>query len=218
MSLPILYSFRRCPYAMRARLAIVSAGYRCELREIVLRDKAPEFVEVSPKATVPVLVLSDGQVVEESLDVMQLVLEGNDPEDWLVPQYGSADEMDALIAECDGPFKTALDRYKYSTRYDNADREEERSAGSQFLEKLDGILADSPHLFGERPCLADTAIAPFVRQFAHTDKAWFDAQPWPHLQRWLDAFIVSERFRSIFKKYPKWENGDPVTVFPEASD
>ncbi len=214
MALPILYSFRRCPYAMRARLAIASSAYQCELREIVLRDKAPEFVEISPKATVPVLVTTDGSIVEESLEVMLLVLSGNDPEGWLTPDHGSLGEMQALIAECDGPFKTALDRYKYSTRYEDADPGEERAVGSLFLEKLDTMLEDTAFLFGQNPSLSDMAIAPFVRQFAHTDKPWFDTQPWPNLQLWLAEFLASDRFRAIFEKYPKWESGDPVTVFP----
>lgn len=214
MTLPILYSFRRCPYAMRARLAIASAGYQCELREIVLRDKAPEFIEASPKGTVPVLVTSDGQVVEESLDVMHLVLREHDPEGWLSPDVGTFEEMQALIAECDGPFKTALDRYKYTTRYEGADRETEREKGCEFLRKLDEMLSGSSYLFGERVSLADMAIAPFIRQFANTDRAWFDAQPWPDLHRWLNAFLDSERFQAIFGKYPKWESGDEVTLFP----
>ncbi|MEM7427218.1 MAG: glutathione S-transferase [Pseudomonadota bacterium] len=215
MALPVLYSFRRCPYAMRARLAIASAGYRCELREIVLRDKAPEFVEASPKATVPVLVTAEGLVVEESLDVMQLVLGEHDPENWLTPQQGDLQAMHRLIAECDGPFKRALDRYKYSTRYEDADPRAEREAGAAFLRKLDARLEGHAFLFGDVVSLADMAIAPFVRQFAHTDKAWFDRQPWPQLHRWLADFLKSERFKAIFRKYPKWENGDPVTVFPE---
>ena len=214
MTLPILYSFRRCPYAMRARLAIASAGYQCELREIVLRDKAPEFVEASPKATVPVLVTPDGQVVEESLDVMHLVLEEHDPEGWLAPEQGTLEDMQALVSECDGPFKLALDRYKYTTRYDDANRETEREKGSAFLRELDTRLAGSTYLFGERISLADMAIAPFVRQFANTDRAWFDAQPWPDLHRWLNEFLASDRFRAIFAKYPKWESGDEVTLFP----
>lgn len=208
MSLPILYSFRRCPYAMRARLAIASAGIECELREILLRDKAPEFLAASPKGTVPV-VLDQGRVIEESHDVMLWALRQNDPEGWLdMPDAGFV-LLDTVI----GPFKTALDRYKYQNRH-GSDIEEERAKASAFLFELDQMLADTPYLFGNAATIADMGILPFVRQFANTDRAWFDAQPWPHLIRWLDAFLVSDRFVAIMGKYPKWQNGDPVTVFP----
>ena len=207
MSLPILYSFRRCPYAMRARLAIHSAGIQCELREILLRDKAPEFLDTSPKGTVPVVVADT--VIEESHDVMIWALQQNDPEGWLdMPDAGYA-LLDTVI----GPFKTALDRYKYQNRH-GSDIEEERSKASFLLSELNTQLGGKPYLFGDTPTLADMGILPFVRQFANTDRAWFDAQPWPNLIRWLDAFLVSDRFAAIMGKYPKWQNGDPVTPFP----
>lgn len=212
--LPTLYSFRRCPYAMRARLAILASGTSCELREIVLRDKAPEFLEASPKATVPVVVTQSGEVIEESLDVMRWALAQNDPENWLSPDGVNPDEMNALIAECDGSFKNSLDRYKYANRYEGADPMAERANAEVFLRKLDGRLANSAYLFGAEPSLADMAIVPFVRQFANVDRAWFDGQPWPHLLAWLEGFLASDRFASIFQKYPKWHAGDAPTVFP----
>lgn len=208
MNRPILYSFRRCPYAMRARLAIASAGIQCELREILLRDKAPEFLEASPKGTVPVVV-DDGVVIDESYDVMFWALRQNDPEDWLSVSQSGLD----LVAECDGPFKQALDRYKYPNKFGSY-AEESRAQGSVFLDKLDSILAENAHLGGERASLADFAILPFIRQFANTDRAWFDDQDWPHLLRWLNNFLESDRFKSIMDKHPKWVAGDPVTVFP----
>ena len=204
---PILYSFRRCPYAMRARLALVSAGIESELREILLRDKAPEFLETSPKGTVPVIV-TDNQTIEESLDIMDWALAQNDPENWRdYPTEGRA-----LIAEGDGPFKTALDRYKYQHRH-QSDIEVERQNASVFLRKLDAQLQDHPYLYGDHPTLPDMATVTFVRQFANTDRAWFDAQDWHNLRRWLDAFTESDRFAHIMHKYPKWQAGDPVTVF-----
>ncbi|WP_298361179.1 glutathione S-transferase [uncultured Litoreibacter sp.] len=204
---PILYSFRRCPYAMRARLALVSAGIETELREILLRDKAPEFLEASPKGTVPVIVAKD-TVIEESLDIMDWALAQNDPEGWLnFPPEGRA-----LIAECDGPFKTALDRYKYQNRH-QSDAELERQNASVFLRKLDAQLGKKPYLYGDHPTLPDMATVTFVRQFANTDRAWFDAQNWYNLRHWLDAFTESDRFAHIMGKYPKWQAGDPVTVF-----
>ncbi len=205
---PILYSFRRCPYAMRARLALVSAGIDTELREILLRDKAPEFLEASPKGTVPVVVTPD-VVIEESLDIMDWALAQSDPEGWLdFPPEGRA-----LIAECDGPFKTALDRYKYHSRHD-ADPKEERAEASVFLRKLNAQIAGQDYLYGAQPKLPDMAIVTFVRQFANTDRAWFDGQDWSDLKRWLTAFTESIRFAAIMPKYPKWQAGDPVTVFP----
>ncbi|MGI9388185.1 MAG: glutathione S-transferase [Methyloligellaceae bacterium] len=211
---PILYSFRRCPYAMRARLAIAASGIGCDLREIVLRDKAPEFLEASPKATVPVLVQGDGTVVDESLDIMDWALARSDPEGWLVPETGTVEEMRALIASADDDFKGNLDRYKYPNRHEGGDAAAARQAGALFLRGLDDRLTGQPYLFGSRACLADMAIVPFVRQFAHVDRAWFDAQGWPHLRDWLDRFLASERFQAIMEKYPKWHAGDPAIVFP----
>ncbi len=213
-ALPTLYSFRRCPYAMRARLALLASGIRCELREIVLKDKAPEFLCASPKGTVPVVVTPSGSVIEQSLEVMEWALGQNDPHGWLVPEEGSAEEMNALIDECDGPFKTALDRYKYATRYEGADPMAERAKGAAFLMELNARLATRAYLFGSRAGLADMAIAPFVRQFANVDRAWFDQEPWPHLISWLEGFLASASFEAIFKKYPKWHAGDAPTVFP----
>jgi len=210
MTKPILYSFRRCPYAMRARLAISVAGIECELREIVLRDKAEAFLQASPKGTVPVVVAGD-TVIEESYDVMRWALGQNDPDGWL---SGLA-RSEALIEQADGPFKSALDKYKYASRYDDVDGTVERENGSVFLRQLDGLLEGQDWLFGDKATLADFAILPFVRQFAHVDLEWFSAQPWPNLIRWLEAFKASDRFLSIMRKYPKWAPGDNVTIFPD---
>ena len=174
--LPVLYSFRRCPYAMRARLAVLASRTPVKLREIVLRDKAPEFLAASPSATVPCLVIGEGQVVDESLDIMLWALRRHDPEDWLGPEAASLEEMLALIGEIDGPFKRHLDRYKYDTRYPDAVREQERAAASRILFRLNDRLSDRPWLFGARASLADYAILPFVRQFANTERDWFEAQ------------------------------------------
>lgn len=205
----ILYSFRRCPYAMRARLAIQAAGVTCELREIVLRDKAPEFLAASPKGTVPV-VIADGVVIEESFDVMLWALRQNDPQDWLdMPDAGYD-----LIKTSDGPFKANLDRTKYASRYPDMDVSEARNGASEFLHQLDKQLTGQTWLYGDRPCLADFAILPFVRQFANIDRDWFNAQGWDHLIGWLDRFLTSDAFASIMTKYPKWVAGDTPTQFP----
>lgn len=203
----ILYSFRRCPYAMRARLAVASAGVEVDLREVVLRDKPVAFLEASPSATVPCLVTSDA-VIDESLDVMLWALGENDPEGWLsLPEAGFD-----WIARADGPFKQALDRTKYAQRYPELDPVDERSKAGAFLSELDGLI--DQWMFGQ-PTIADFAILPFVRQFAFIDKDWFDAQPWPALQSWLEAFLASERFEAIMQKYPQWGEGDAPVRFPQ---
>lgn len=213
---PILYSFRRCPYAMRARMAIAASGVECRLREVVLRDKPQEMLDASPKGTVPVIVEPGGQVIEESLDVMAWALSQNDAEDWLSPELGTREEMEALIAECDGPFKRALDRYKYPNRYEGEGimRDEQRALGQSFLDKLNTQLSDRPQLFGPRVSYADIAIFPFIRQFANTDRTWFDALDLPHLQAWLEGHLDSPRFKQIMPKFPQWKTGDEEPVFP----
>jgi glutathione S-transferase len=207
--LPILYSFRRCPYAMRARMAVAVSGVQVELREVVLRDKPPEMIAASPKGTVPVLVLPDGKVIDESLDVMHWALAQNDPEDWL-----SHHEPD-LIATNDGDFKAALDRYKYPHRYGIDDNAPYRSACMEGLELIDAQIAAGGAAFlgGNRPGYTDIALFPFVRQFAATDQDWFDAQPLPRVQAWLTALASSDLFDRIMGRYPRWTAGDVMTLF-----
>ncbi len=207
-TLPMFYSFRRCPYAMRARMAVAVSGVETELREVILRDKPAEMVAASPKATVPVIVLPDGRVIEESLDIMHWTLEQNDPEDWL---SGNDEE---LIANNDGPFKAALDRYKYPHRYDLEDGIEHRDAAIEHLASLNEILVSQPYLTGKARGLTDIAIFPFIRQFAATDQAWFDAQRLPALQNWLRQHVELELFASIMHRYPQWKAGDALTIFP----
>lgn len=208
MTYPIFYSFRRCPYAMRARLALVSSGVKVELREILLRDKAPEFLETSPSATVPCLKLQD-QVLDESLDIMKWSLAKSDPSGWLnMPKEG-----DDLIALADGPFKDALDRTKYHTRY-GSDPVEERDNANVFLREMEDRLTGNAWLFGERPTLADMAILPFVRQFANIDRALFDAHCGAHLTNWLDNFLGSTIFAQIMHKYAVWQKDDGAIIFP----
>lgn len=193
---------------MRARLAIMSAGIKVELREILLRDKAPEFLAKSPSATVPCLV-TDGTVIDESRDIMSWALAESDPEGWLnMPEEGHE-----IVDIIEGPFKTALDRYKYSSRYEGACKTDERDTAARILHDLDRQLDGRHFLFGDKPTFADMATLPFIRQFANTDKSWFDAQDWPHLSRWLEAFLESDRFKAIMTKFPVWKFGDPVTIF-----
>lgn len=212
---PILYSFRRCPYAIRARLAIAASGCTVELREIVLRDKAQAFLDTSPTATVPCL-RAGGEILDESLDIMLWALDQSDPDNWLEPETGTRASVLELIGVCDGPFKRHLDRYKYDTRYADADREGERAQASGFLGLLDGRLARNSWLFGSRAGLADFAILPFVRQFANTDRDWFDRQEWRALRHWLEAFEMSGRFQAVMPKWAKWRAGDEPILFPAA--
>lgn len=205
--LPVLYSFRRCPYAMRARLAIAVSGHVCELREIVLRDKPPSLLAASPKGTVPVLIDTDGRVIDQSLDIMLWALGQNDPEGWLAPGQGGLHAALALIARCDDEFKPLLDRYKYPQRFGLDTGHAHRDEAGLWLQGLDKSLQASPFLFGNSPSLADMAIAPFIRQFAHTDKDWFQAQAWPCLQAWLDAWMNSPLFEQVMKKYSPWREG-----------
>ncbi|RTZ39968.1 glutathione S-transferase [Candidimonas sp. SYP-B2681] len=214
---PVLYSFRRCPYAMRARSAIVVSGQVCELREVVLRNKPQALLDASPKASVPVLVNVAGRVIDQSLDIMLWALERNDPLAWLRPAQGDLTGMLKLIGECDDEFKFHLDRYKYPQRYENVDGQEHRAEAGRWLEQLESRLATHRFLFGDRMGLADAAIAPFVRQFAHTDLEWFARQSWPHLQAWLLQWSESSLFDRIMDKYPPWEPGASIVVFPDPS-
>ena len=192
---------------MRARMAVAVSGVGVELREVVLRDKPVEMLEISPKGTVPVLLTPDGVVIEESFDIIRWALMQRDPDGWL----RHAD--DRLIAANDGPFKQALDRYKYPHRYGLQNGTEHRDAAMVHLAVLNSLLEDAPYLGGEQPALTDIALFPFVRQFAATDKSWFDAQPLTALQRWLQAWLASELFAIIMTRYPQWKAGDPPTRF-----
>lgn len=213
---PILYSFRRCPYAIRARMAISASGQTCALREVVLRNKPPEMIAASPKGTVPVMVLPDAQVIEESLEIMCWALNRNDPEGWLVPLMHNRDKIDELISENDGPFKNDLDRYKYPTRYDISDPLHHRAQGAKFLEKLNACLLRTSYLCSNTFTFADAAISPFIRQFANNDRGWFDALDLPGLQRWLQSILGSNRFLGVMEKYPAWESGMDEPTFPPA--
>ncbi|WP_170352076.1 glutathione S-transferase [Ruegeria atlantica] len=205
---PILWSFRRCPYAIRARLALASSRVTVELREILLQDKPEAFLQTSPSGTVPALRLPD-KVIDESLEIMIWALQQNDPQRLLdMPQEGWG-----LIAANDGPFKDALDHTKYVVRYPDLDVQKERRKAASYLLNLDERLVGRAWLFGDRPTLADLALLPFVGQFAHIDRAWFDAQEWPNLAAWLDQFLDSEVFLLVMRKYITWSEGDAPIWF-----
>jgi glutathione S-transferase len=210
---PIIYSFRRCPYAMRARLALAASGLPVRVREVVLRDKPPEMLAASPKGTVPVLVLTDGSVIDESLEVMHWALAQNDPEGWL---RADAAETARLIQQNDGPFKRALDRYKYPERHAEP-KGAARDAGMEILARLSARLEDKGgQLFGPASSLADFAIFPFVRQFAATDTDYWKAEAPAALQSWLAAHAESARFAVIMAKLPRWQAGDTEPLLTPA--
>ncbi len=199
--LPILYSYRRCPYAMRARLAIYIAKIAVEIREISLRDKPAQMLQVSFKGTVPVLVLPNGVVIEQSLDIMMWALQQMDPHDWLNADLNKAH---ALITENDTYFKQALDCYKYPERYQQASQAYYRQQGEVFLQQLENLLNQHIYLLKDTASLADMAIFPFVRQFAAVDSAWFEYSNYPKLQIWLNTLMHSDLFERVMKKQPTY--------------
>jgi glutathione S-transferase len=179
---------------MRARMALRYAGIDVEIREISLKEKPPELLAASPKATVPVLILSDGSVIDESLDIMRWALKQHDPDNWLIK------DSTALIEENDSSFKRALDRYKYAVRFPEHPQESYRAEGELFLAKLEQRLQQHAYLFGDAPCMADIAIFPFIRQFAGVNSVWFEIAPYPCLRAWLNRLVTGELFLRVMEK------------------
>jgi glutathione S-transferase len=191
-----LYSFRRCPYAMRARMALRYSGVPVDIIEVSLKAKPAEMLAISPKGTVPVLD-AGGQVIDESLEIMRWALAQNDPQDWLLDGDSRIAE---LIEANDQGFKVHLNRYKYAERYPEQPMEIYRAEGALYLQRLEELLTDRDYLLADHPSLADIALLPFVRQFAHVDREWFAQTPYVRLQTWLQRFLESELFTSIMKK------------------
>lgn len=196
-SRPILYSFRRCPYAMRARMSIVRTNHICEHREVILRDRPEHMMQISPKGTVPVMLLANGEVIEESLEIMQYVLS------WELSEIESQ-----WVDRNDNEFKFHLDRYKYPNRYENVDSIEQRTLAKTYLDDLDNFLEE------EISDALNDALFPFVRQFANHDREWFDSQNWNNIHGWLSNNLASDEFMICMKKYPQWHEGDDVVEFP----
>lgn len=217
---PILYSFRRCPYAIRARLAIAGSGLVVELREVVLKNKPAAMLAASPKGTVPVLVLPSStqeyKVIDESRDIMRWALRQSDPYNWLCRDDPDLLwQIEGLIQENDFVFKQHLDRYKYFERHPGHPQSYYREQCEVTLVKLERLLQQHSFLAGENCSLADMAIFPFIRQFAHVDRNWFYAAPYPALQRWLDYQLESALFVGVMKKYPQWREDEKPCLFPE---
>ena len=214
---PHLYSFRRCPYAMRARLGLLFAGLQVELREVVLKDKPAQMLVISPKGTVPVLelIVSEGTgsvVIEQSREIVEWALRQHDPQGLL-----SVDPVRAnvLIDQNDREFKYWLDRYKYADRYPELPQLEYRKQGEVFLQFLEGLLAEGEYLLGSKVSMADIGIMPFVRQFAHVDQEVFYGLPYPHLQRWLRHWLGHPLFQQAMVKFKPWREGDELVLFPQ---
>ena len=207
---PLLYTYRRCPYAMRARMALLQAGVRYQPLEVSLRDKPAAMLALSPKGTVPVLVLPSGQVLDQSLDIMHWAFaQSADAQTWWA--RAQTPDNQALMAVCDGLFKHHLDRYKYPQRFANAQARthHQSQARALLLEPLNHALQSTGLLGGTAPCAADIGIFPFVRQCAAVDAAWFEALPLPHLQAWLECWLDHPLFIKAMRKLDAVGPGNP---------
>lgn len=210
--LPRLYSFRRCPYAMRARLALLFAELLVELREIVLKNKPSQMLAISPKGTVPVLQLPEGRVIEESRDIMVWALEHNDKQGLLDAKL--IKQANDLLDKNDHEFKHWLDHYKYADRYPEMSQAEYQERGEVYLQSLEALLNKNAYLLGDSISIADIGIMPFVRQFAHVDRDVFYGLPYPKLQRWLQDWLEHPLFKQAMTKFDPWQEGDEVIIFP----
>ena len=213
LKLPILYSFRRCPYAIRARLAIKVSNVQVEIREVLLKDKPAEMLSISPKGTVPVLELVNGTIIDESRDIMTWALTQHDPENWLLTDNVKQEKVERLIDFNDNEFKQALDHYKYADRYPEHTMETYRQQGEVFLQQLEEKLSINDYLMGPDISQTDMAIFPFIRQFAYVDKDWFDQTSYTKLQKWLELLLNTKLFHHVMRKYPRWHNGDEPQIF-----
>lgn len=211
-SLSCLYSFRRCPYAMRARLGLLFADLPVELREITLKNKPAKMLAISPKGTVPVLQLADGVVIEESWEIMEWALEQQDPQELLNPR--TLHQGNTLIEQNDQEFKYWLDRYKYADRHLEMTQTEYRQKGEAFLQILEELLTKNTYLLGDSVTIADIGIMPFVRQFAHVDRDVFYSLPYPKLQIWLKNWLAHPLFIQVMIKFQPWQDGDEPVIFP----
>lgn len=213
MTLPIFYSFRRCPYAMRARLAIKYSGINVELREVDLNEIPDSLRTLSTDETVPLLLLSDGTVIEESWDIVKWAMRKSDPDNLLGSDDCYLQDAEMLVETTDFSFKVDLDHYKYADRYPEFTAEHYRSLGEEFLAELEERLTETKYLSADNITISDIAVLPFIRQFAHVDKDWFDNSPYPKLQQWLDEWLESDLFNSVMVKVPVWLQGDDPVNF-----
>ncbi|MFT5653422.1 MAG: glutathione S-transferase [Psychromonas sp.] len=215
MPYPILYSLHRCPYAMRARTAILLAQQTLLLRDIVMKNKPVEMLSASVKGTVPVLIFDDQSVIDESLDIMIWALDKNDPDDLLYKNQPEVlSEMLNLISRNDNEFVNNLKKYKVTARYHDIEEQFYRQKCELFIAELEQRLTTQAYIMGEKPSLADIAILPFIRQFSRTDRQWYLQAPYPNLRRWLKTHIQSPLFSKIMTKYPQWLDHREEMLFP----
>ena len=214
MTQPILYSLQHCPYAMRARMALLMAREVVLLRAIVTKDKPADMLAISPKGTVPILHLSDGTVIDESLDIMIWALNRNDPDDLLYSQRADRYlQMLNLINDCDHDFRTNLSAYKYNKRYHLDTEHKFRTQCEVFIQRLESWLEKQNYIMGDKLSLADLAILPFIRQFANVDKKWFRQSGYPRLSLWLAKQLESLLFLKSMQKYPLWLDTHEEVLF-----
>ncbi len=213
MTHPVLYSFRRCPYCMRAHMALKVSAQTVELREVELSNMPEEALSVSEHETVPVLVLPDGKVIDESWDIVKWALQQNDPDNWLGTDNEFLLDSEILIETNDFSFKEDLDHYKYADRYPEHSADYYRHACEEFIEELEDMLNDNTFLLSDRITMADIGVFPFVRQFSLVDKEWFEQSRYVRVKAWLDKLIDSELFQDVFQKHELWKSGDsPIYI------
>lgn len=217
MSLPILYSLRRCPYCIRARLALLLSHQPVMLRDVVTANLPDEMLSVSPKGTVPVLVCNDSAVIDESLDIMIWALEQSDPSNLLLnDRPDEFQTMMTLINRNDTEFIVALDKYKIAARYHHSNEIDYRDQCEQFITKLESRLNEHEYLIGDSPSLADYAVLPFIRQFSRVDRQWYLSASYPNLQRWLTAHYENPLYSKAMTKYPLWLDSHKEFLFSTA--
>ncbi|MCW8833446.1 MAG: glutathione S-transferase [Colwellia sp.] len=213
-ALPILYSLRNCPYAMRARIAIYYSQQPIILRDVVLNNKPEAMLKASPKGTVPVLVLSEQKVIEESLEVMLWALGSNDPDNFLQSHNDEAlTQMLTVIARFDHDFKACLEAYKCAKRYHEGDLIQHRQACEVHIQDLEQRLTQHQFLMSSTPSLMDIALLPFIRQFARVERQWYLQSPYPRLRKWLNNYLQSPMFTKVMAKFPLWSPGHEAVIF-----
>lgn len=214
MSLPILYSLRQCPYAMRARIGILLAKQTVLLRDIVMTDIPKEMLMASPKGTVPVLLFENESVIDESIDIMIWALNQNDPDNLLYKDQANCYvDMLALIKKNDTEFVAALNKYKAASRYRDTNKEVCRQQCEYFISQLEERLNKHEYLIGDTVSLADYAILPFIRQFSRVDRKWYSQSPYPKLQRWLEKHYLNPLFSKAMKIQPQWTTNRALVFF-----
>jgi len=214
MTLPVLYSFRRCPYAMRARMALILTSHTCELREILLTDKPDSMLEISPKGTVPVLQL-EGRIIDESMDIIKWAIKSGSEKMHILSEDEEA-MSNSLIQLFDSKFKYHLDRYKYSSRYQTL-KEEHQEKCLEILNSLEQKISDQPWIFGKLVSLLDISILPFIRQCKIANPAWFKSQKFKRVISLLEHFESSKLFNKAMEEFELWDpKKSKVLIFPSS--